>query len=105
MCHSVHGGGPLYDVTSYLAAWFHVPYGGVSVSGLRSFLEGVSVQGDISLGGVFIQGVSLSRGICLGGLCLGGLCPWAPMDRDTQTGDSQDNFGSLEKPLLKILAM
>ena len=58
MCHSVHGGGPLYDVTSCLAAWFHVPYGGVSVSGPMFLL--VSVQRYLSRGS--LSGGPLSMG-------------------------------------------
>ena len=58
-----HGGGSLYDVISCLAAWSHVPSGGVSVSGQMFLIGGVSVRGSLSRG-------SLSKGISVqGGLC------------------------------------
>ena len=68
VCHSVQGGS-LYDVTSCLAAWSHIPSGG-SLS--RGSLSGVSVQGGslsgVSVGGgVFVQGGSLSGGSLSGG--------------------------------------
>ena len=44
-CPSVHGGGSLYDVTSCLVAWSHVPSRGVSVSG-PMFLRGGLCQGE-----------------------------------------------------------
>ena len=69
VCHSVQGGS-LYDVTSCLAAWSHIPSGG-SLS--RGSLSGVSVQGG-SLSGVSVGGGSLSRE----DLCRGGLCPGDP---------------------------
>ena len=75
MCHSVHsGGGSLYDVTSYLAArfhipsrglclWFHVPSGGLYPGG---HCPGGHCPGGLCLGvsaqGISIQG-SLSRGV------------------------------------------
>ena len=81
--HSVHRGS-LYDVTSCLAAWFHVPsggslflvpysywglcQGGLCQGGLclGSLCRRVSVQGGLCPRGVSVQGGSLSKG---------GLCP------------------------------
>ena len=48
----------LYEVTSCLDAWSHVPSRGVSVSDPR-FLPGRSLSGV----GIYVQGVSLSRGL------------------------------------------
>ena len=77
---SVHRGrGSLYDVTSCLAAWSHVPSGkGVFVPG-PMFLLGVSVQEVLCLEGS-LSGGSLSKGSLSGGLSPGvsvqwGLCP------------------------------
>ena len=77
--------GSLYDVTSCLAAWCHVPSRGVSV--LDSLCPGglclgVCVQGSLCPG-VSVWGFwpevsvwgSLSRGLCLKGSLSGGLCP------------------------------
>ena len=48
--HSVHGGA-LYDVTSCLAAWSHVPSRGLCLDGSLS-------------GGVCGEGVSVKGGLC-----------------------------------------
>ena len=57
ICYSVHwGGGPLYDVTSCLAASSHVPSRGVSVPG-SMFL---------SMSGESLSRWSLSRGVYVG---------------------------------------
>ena len=73
--HSVHGrwvgGGSLYDVTSCLAAWSHVP-------------SRVSVSGSMFLpGGLCPGGVSVQRSFCPGEVSVpGGLCQGDPPDRD-----------------------
>ena len=41
----LYTGGSLYDVSSCLAAWYHVPSGGVSVPSPMFLLDGVSVRG------------------------------------------------------------
>ena len=48
------GTGSLYDVISCLAAWSHVPSGGISVYG-PMFLLGVSISGPMFLPGVSVQ--------------------------------------------------
>ena len=57
----------LYDITSCLAAWSHVP-SGCSLSGGSCL--GVSVQG-VSVKGVSVSGGSLSRWISVKGVCVG----------------------------------
>ena len=64
------GRGSLYDVTSYLAAWSHVPSGeGVSIPGPLFLLGNLCVGRSLSRGSLSrwasVQGRSLSRG----GLC------------------------------------
>ena len=81
------GRGYLYDVTSYLAAWSHVPSGeGVSIPGPLFLLGSLCVGRSLSTS----QGVSVQVGLCLGGLCpgevslqrvslfVGGLCRETP---------------------------
>ena len=62
------GRGTLYDVTTCLAAWSHVPSGGSLSLHAHS---GGSVQGSVS--GGLCPGGSMSRGSLSGGLCLGGV--------------------------------
>ena len=52
--------GSLYDVTSCLAAWSHVPSGGVSVSGPMFLLRGSLSRGLALCSGVGVGGC-LSR--------------------------------------------
>ena len=78
ICHiltvSVHGGGSLYDVTSCLTAWFHVPYGGVSVSGTMFLLGGgLCPRGSLSGGCLHPGGVSVHRYLSRGSLSGGSL--------------------------------
>ena len=73
MCHSVHGGWPLYDITSCLAAWFHVSYGGVSVSGPMFLLGGgLCPRGSLSGGCLHAEGCLCPEVFCLGGSLSGG---------------------------------
>ena len=78
VCHSVHRGGSLYDVTSCLAAWSEVPSGGSlslvpcsfwgSLCLVLYFLPRVSVRRGVSMkgvsvkGGVHVKGISVKRG-------------------------------------------
>ena len=57
--HSVRGGGVLYDVTSCLAVWSHVPSG----------KGGLCAWSHVPSGGL-CTGASLSGGVCPGGVCL-----------------------------------
>ena len=63
VCHSVHRGGSLYDVTSYLAAW-------------SKFLQGVSVPGPMFFLGISVPGPIFPPqwSPSGGGLYEGGLC-------------------------------
>ena len=68
--------GSLYNVTSYLAGWPHVPSGGLCPGG--SVSRGVCVQG-VSVKGVCVQEVSVEGGLCLG----------VPPDKDPPYGEER----------------
>ena len=93
VCHSVHWGGGLYDVTSCLAAWSHVPsrgslclvpcsfYGGLYPGGLyyvtsclAAWFHAPSVGVSVS-GPMFLLGKSLSAGLYPGGSLSGWTSP------------------------------
>ena len=71
VCHSVHGMGSLYDATSCLAAWCHVPSRGFCLS-FHVPSGGISVRGG-SLSERFLSRGSLSEGPLSRGLCPEGL--------------------------------
>ena len=87
-CFILFGGWSLYEVTSCLVAWSHVPSGGClclwSHVPSRWVHGGLCARGSLSKGSLSGKGGLCVGGLCARGLCagvsvLGGLCAWGSL--------------------------